>query len=108
MHETLPVISAARRLRSRRARRPRTDFTAPMVTPIEAGRARALDGFERDVHAVRESIFALADSARASVPHDLTQLHVSLQVIANEMGQVERTLSSVREAPSGDVAVRAS
>jgi hypothetical protein len=107
MHETLQVISAARRLRARKARLPQTDHAAGIVTPIEAGRARALDVFARDVHVVRESIFALADSARESVPHDLTQLHVSLQVIANELGQVERTLSSAREAAPNAI-VRAS
>ena len=68
------------------------------VTPIEAARRPSLEEFERDVHAVRESIFELADAARDCVPHEHTQLHVSLQVIANELGQLERMLVTARDA----------
>ena len=98
MHETLPIISAARRLHARKARRQDAPSAADVVTPIETAATPALDEFERDVHAVRESIFELADAARDCVPHQHTQLHVSLQVIANELGQLERMLVSAREA----------
>ena len=107
MHETLPIISAARRLEARKSKRLQGRPAAGSVTPIGAGRAPTLDEFERDLHTVRESIFALADTARACIPHELTQLHVSLQVIANELGQVEQMLASAGKAPP-DVIVRAS
>ena len=96
MQET-SIISAARRLQARKARRP-SPQAPDAVTPIEAARRPSLDEFERDVHAVRESIFELADAARDCVPHEHTQLHVSLQVIANELGQLERMLVTARDA----------
>jgi hypothetical protein len=98
MHETLPIISAARRLQARKERRRHAPSAVEAVTPIETAGAPLLDEFERDVHAVRDSIFALADAALHCVPHQHTQLHVSLQVIANELGQLERMLVNAREA----------
>ena len=97
MQET-SIISAARRLQARKARRRPSPQAPDAVTPIEAARRPSLEEFERDVHAVRESIFELADAARDCVPHEHTQLHVSLQVIANELGQLERMLVTARDA----------
>jgi hypothetical protein len=51
---------------------------------------------ESDVHTVREAIFELSSAARRCAPHDFTQLHVSLQLAANELGLVERMLHTDR------------
>src|SRR2546423_14699644 len=70
MPQPLPFISAARRLRSGRARRPESPDTTRVVTPIDEERTEALADFERQVHAVREAIFHLADSAHDCVSHE--------------------------------------
>jgi hypothetical protein len=74
------------------------------VTSIDAVRASSLADLERDVHAVREAIFELADEAHHAVPNEYTQLHVSLQIVSNELGQIERMLDDVRTAGPGSVA----
>ncbi|HEV7364150.1 MAG TPA: hypothetical protein VGN71_07120 [Solirubrobacteraceae bacterium] len=98
MPQTLPFISAARRLRSARARRPESPDATYVVTPIDEARAQTLADFERQVHAVREAIFHLADSAHDCVSQEYTHLHVSLQVVSNELGQIERMLDHARAA----------
>jgi hypothetical protein len=107
MPQTLPFISAARRLRSGRARRQPAPDATRAVTAIDAARAQTLADFEREVHAVREAIFHLADAAHRCVSSDHTQLHVSLQVVSNELGQIERMLDLARAA-APDAAVTAS
>ena len=57
---------------------------------------------EAQIADLREHVFAIADAARRSVPHDYTALHVSLQAASNELGEAERVL---REA--SDLAVLA-
>jgi hypothetical protein len=103
MPQTLPFISAARRLRNGRARRPPAPDTTRVVTPIDAADAKTLADFEREVHAVREAIFHLADAAHDCVSQDRTQVHVSLQVVSNELGQIERMLHQAR-ATAADAA----
>lgn len=104
MQQTLPFISAARRLRgARRTPRPRPG-TSTDVTPIDRPSSAVLDEFEREVHAVREAIFRLGDSAHSRVSQDYTQLHVSLQIVSNELGQIERVLADARAAAPGDAA----
>jgi hypothetical protein len=98
MPQTLPFISAARRLRNGRARRPQSPDATRTVTPIDAAGAQTLADFEREVHAVREAILQLADAAHNCVSQDRTQLHVSLQVVSNELGQIERMLHQARAA----------
>ena len=47
---------------------------------------------EAQIADLREHVFAIADAARRSVPHDYTALHVSLQAASNELGEAERVL----------------
>jgi hypothetical protein len=77
--------------------RRRRETTTPDAAPVEA--------LESRVHTVRDTMFELADAARACLPHDSTQLHVSLQLISNELGQVERLLRDVRIAAAPELAV---
>ena len=98
MPQTLPFISAARRLRTGRSRSPQAPDPTRTVTPIDVGRARTLAGFEVEVHALREAIFHLADAAHDCVSQEYTQLHVSLQIVSNELGQIERMLDTARTA----------
>ena len=98
MPQTLPFISAARRLRNGRARPPQTPHGTHVVAPIQAALAQTLADFEREVHAVREEIFQLADAAHDLGSDDYTQLHVSLQIVSNELGQIERMLDHARTA----------
>ena len=104
MPQTLPFISAARRLRGGRRRRPVAPGAAHVVTPIAAPRAQTLADFEREVHAVREAIFQLADTAHEFASPDYTQLHVSLQIVSNELGQIERVLAETGAAAPSDAA----
>ena len=103
MPQTLPFISAARRLRSGRAHRPESPEATHLAAPVDEARAATLADFERQVHAVREAIFHLADSAHDCVSEEYTHLHVSLQVVSNELGQIERMLDHARMA-SADAA----
>ena len=103
MPQTLPFISAARRLRSGRAHRPESPEATRMVAPLDEARAATLADFERQVHAVREAIFHLADSAHDCVSQEYTPVHISLQVVSNELGQIERLLDHAR-ASSPDAA----
>jgi hypothetical protein len=102
MQQTLPFISAARRLRGDRS----TDRDAPGRKATSPGRphSAALADFERQVHAVREAIFHLSDSAHDQVGPEYTQLHVSLQIVSNELGQMERVLADAQAAVPGDAA----
>jgi hypothetical protein len=104
MQQTLPFISAARRLRGARGSARPTPGTNADVTPINPPTRAVLDEFEREVHAVREAIFRLADSAHSRVSQDYTQLHVSLQIVSNELGQIERVLADARAIAPGDAA----
>ena len=104
MPQTLPFISAARRRRNGRTRRPQAPDAARVVTPIDAAGAQTLADFENEVHAVREAIFRLADTAHEFVSHEYTQLHVSLQIVSNELGQIERVLAETRVAAPSDAA----
>jgi hypothetical protein len=104
MPQTPPFISAARRLRGGRGRRPQALAATRTVTPITAARAQTLADFENEVHAVREAIFRLADTAHEFVSHEYTQLHVSLQIVSNELGQIERVLAETRVAAPSDAA----
>jgi hypothetical protein len=88
MPQTLPFISAARRLRGGRARSAPAPAASDVVTPIAAARAETLADFEREVQAVREAIFRLADTAHEFVSNEYTQLHVSLQIVSNELGRI--------------------
>jgi hypothetical protein len=102
MPQTLPFISAARRLRGGRRRRPVAPEATRVVAPISRARAQTLANFEREVQAVREAIFGLADTAHEFVSHEYTQLHVSLQIVSNELGQIERVIAETNAAaPSG-------
>jgi hypothetical protein len=56
-----------------------------------------LDRLEAEVAAAREAVFSLANTARDSVPHSLTHVHVSLQIVANELGLVEHALLDARD-----------
>jgi len=98
MPQTLPFISAARRRRTGGARRPQSPGATRVVTPIDEARAQTLADFERQVHAIREAIFHLADTAHDCVSQEYTHLHVSLQVVSNELGQIERMLDHARAA----------
>ena len=104
MPQTLPFISAAQRLRGGRERRPQAPAATRIVTPIAAARAQTLADFEREVHAVREAIFRLADTAHEFVSHEYTQLHVSLQIVSNELGQIERVLAETNAAAPSESA----
>ena len=53
-----------------------------------------------DVSDLREQVFALADAARRTVPYDHTALHVSLQIVSNELGEAERALRDASETPA--------
>jgi hypothetical protein len=57
------------------------------LTPIPAARA-----LEAQISDLREQVFALSDTARRSVPYDYAELHVSLQIVSNELGEAERVL----------------
>jgi hypothetical protein len=52
---------------------------------------------EAQIADLRDQVFALADTARRSVPHDYTALHVSLQAASNELGEAERVLREASE-----------
>jgi hypothetical protein len=104
MPQTQRFISAARRLRGSRDRRAQAPAAARTVTPIAAARAQTLADFENEVHAVREAIFRRADAAHEFVSHEYTQLHVSLQIVSNELGQIERVLAETRVAAASDAA----
>jgi hypothetical protein len=104
MPQTLPFISAARRLRGGRRRRPAAPGATPVVTPIAGVRTQTLADFERQVQLVREAIFRLADTAHEFVSHEYTQLHVSLQIVSNELGQIERVLAETNPAAPSDAA----
>ena len=103
MPQTLPFISAARRLRGNRARRPSAPGTRPFM-PISEARAQTLADFDREVQLVREAIFQLADTAHEFASPEYTQLHVSLQIVSNELGQIERVLAETRVAAPSDAA----
>jgi hypothetical protein len=107
MPQTLPFISAARRLRHGRPRPPQGPDATLQPTTIDAAGAQTLADFEREVHAVREAIFHLADTVHHRISEDQTQLHVSLQVVSNELGQIERLLDKARAA-TPDAATTAS
>ena len=64
-------------------------------SPIPGARA-----LEAQVADLREQVFALADAARRTVPYDHTALHVSLQIVSNELGEAERALREASEAPA--------
>lgn len=98
MLQTLPFISAARRRRHGRPRPSQGPDATPEPTAIDAASAQTLADFEREVHAVREAIFQLADVVHHRTSEDYTQLHVSLQVVSNELGQIERLLDQARAA----------
>ena len=104
MTEHLPTSSIARRFRAVRAGNPRTSGTPGSITPIEPARAGELADFEHDVHAAREAVFALADAAHRCFSKDHTQLHVSLQIVSNELGDIERLLNDVSAAAPGPAA----
>ena len=61
-------------------------------SPLPAPRA-----LEAQIADLRDQVFALADTARRSVPHDYTALHVSLQAASNELGEAERVLREATE-----------
>jgi hypothetical protein len=52
----------------------------------------ALTALESQVAELRERVFELGDLVRRGVPHELSEVHVSLQTAANELGEAERTL----------------
>ena len=56
-------------------------------TPVPAARA-----LEAQIADLRDQVFALADTARHTVPYDFATLHVSLQIASNELGEAERVL----------------
>ncbi len=58
----------------------------------ESATPHPLTCLEADVRALRDRVFDLADTARDVAPYELTELHVSLQIVSNELGLVERTL----------------
>jgi hypothetical protein len=107
MPQTLPFISAARRRRHGRPRPSQAPDETVEPTTIDAASAQTLADFEREVHAVREAIFHLADAVHHRISEDYTQLHVSLQVVSNELGQIERLLDQARAA-TPDAAATAS
>jgi hypothetical protein len=107
MPQTLPFISTARRRRNGRTSRPQAPDATPTIAPVETGRAQMLEDLEREVHTVREAIFTLSDTAHDCVSQDYTQLHVSLQIVSNELGQIERMLDRARTA-APDAAATAS
>lgn len=98
MPQTLPLISAAQRLRNRRSRPPQGPDATLEPKLINAAGAQTLADLEREVHAVREAVFQLTDAAHHRISADSTQLHVSLQVVSNELGQIERLLDQARAA----------
>jgi hypothetical protein len=104
MRVNLPATSAVRRLRPGRRRAVPANNMPTAITTLDPTRAATLADFEREVHAVREAIFELADAAHHAVPHEYTQLHVSLQIVSNELGQIERILDDVRVTAPGRVA----
>jgi hypothetical protein len=104
MPQTLRFISAARRLRGARVLRSQAPASTHVVTPIAEARAQSLADFEREVQAVREAIFHLADTAHDFVSQEYTQLHVSLQIVSNELGQIERVLAETSLAAPSDAA----
>ena len=60
--------------------------------------ARApLSGVEAEVRILRERVFELVDTAREAAPYDLTELHVALQMVSNELGRAERVLLQARD-----------
>ena len=59
----------------------------------------AANALEAEVADLRDRVFALADTARRSVPFDHTALHVSLQVVSNELGEAERVLREAGTLP---------
>jgi hypothetical protein len=59
----------------------------PLVSPFPGA-----GELESRIAQLRDEAFALADAARLCVPHELTTLHVSLQVVTNELGRAERTV----------------
>ena len=104
MPQTLPFISTARRRRNDGARRPQDSNATPASTPIDVARAQQLADLEREVHTVREAIFHLADTALTCASPEYTQLHVSLQIVSNELGQIERVLAETSPAAPSDAA----
>jgi hypothetical protein len=59
--------------------------------------ARApLSGVEAEVRLLRERAFELVGTAREAAPYDLTELHVALQMVSNELGRAERVLLDAR------------
>jgi hypothetical protein len=64
-------------------------------SPIPAARA-----LEAQIADLREHVFAIADAARRTVPHDYTALHVSLQAASNELGEAERALRAAGAVPA--------
>ena len=104
MRVTMPSAAAVRRLGSSRRTELPADESPNGVTSIDTAREAALADFEREVHAIREAIFRLADRAHGCIPHDHTQLHVSLQIVSNELGEIERTIDDSRATGGGPVA----
>jgi hypothetical protein len=64
--------------------------------PILAARA-----LEAQIADLRDQVFALAESARRSVPFDYPTLHVSLQAASNDLGEAERVLREAGQVPAG-------
>ena len=104
MNGNLPSSAVVRRLRAVRARRSEAPETPDSTTPIADADGRTLAEFEQDVHAVREAVFALADTAHRCFAQEPTQLHVSLQIVSNELGEIERMLDDVRAAAPSSAA----
>ena len=59
----------------------------PSVTALSP-----VPSLEARIAELRDELFAVAETARASTPPGLTSLHVSLQAASNELGKAERAL----------------
>lgn len=63
---------------------------APGAVLVDPG----LAALGEEVADIREAVFALGDLARRALPLDRDGVHVSLQVAAHQLGEVERMLSA--------------
>jgi hypothetical protein len=82
--------------------RPATQTHRPAIHVVDGGADQSatthpLSRLEADIRELRERVFDLADTAREVAPYEMTQLHVSLQIVSNELGLVERVLGGAHD-----------
>jgi len=105
MHNAVSLLESLPRGGSIRGRRgspaPRVDALQELLgaasKPQPSAAPAVIDGLADRANAARQATFELLDAVRAEMPHEQTKLHMSLQLVSNELGEVQRLLHDARE-----------